>query len=166
MNAIAIARALGFENIIAVDVDDTKLKTAREMGAVKVLNSRDEEAVSKLQKLANNKLMGVLDTFGGSATAQLAVRALAKSGCFLIVGQAGGDFNMPQVWLPQKAMSVRGSHVGNSPQLRKIINMVRGGKIKQMPIDRRPLSEINQAVHDLENGKVTGRIVFQPSEND
>ena len=166
MNAIAIARALEFENIIAVDVDDTKLKTAREMGAVNVLNSRDEEAVSKLQKLANNKLMGILDTFGGSATAQLAVRALAKSGRYLIAGQAGGDFNMPQVWLPQKAMTVRGSHVGNSPQLRKIIDMVRGGKIKQMPIDRRPLSEINQAVHDLENGKVTGRIVFQPSEND
>ena len=166
MNAIAIARALGFENIIAVDVDDTKLNTAREMGAVKVLNSRDEGSVSKLQKLANNKLMGVLDTFGGSATAQLAVRALAKSGRYLIVGQAGGDFNMPQVWLPQKAMTVRGSHVGNSPQLRKIIDMVRSGKIKQMPIDRRPLSEINQAVHDLENGKVTGRIVFQPSEND
>lgn len=166
MNAIAIARALGFENIIAVDVDDTKLNTAREMGAVKVLNSRDEGSVSKLQKLANNKLMGVLDTFGGSATAQLAVRALAKSGRYLIVGQAGGDFNMPQVWLPQKAMTVRGSHVGNSPQLRKIIDMVRSGKIKQMPIDRRPLSEINQAVHDLEKGKVTGRIVFQPSEND
>ena len=73
---------------------------------------------------------------------------------------------MPQVWLPQKAMTVRGSHVGNSPQLPKIIDMVRSGKIKQMPIDRRPLSEINQAVHDLENGKVTGRIVFQPSEND
>ena len=166
MNAIAIARALEFENIIAVDVDDTKLKTAREMGAIKVLNSRGEEAVSKLQKLANNKLMGILDTFGGSATAQLAVRALAKSGRYLIVGQAGGDFNMPQVWLPQKAMTVRGSHVGNSPQLRKIIDMVRGGKIKQMPIDRRPLSEINQAVHDLENGNVTGRVVFQPEEND
>ena len=149
-----------------MDVDDTKLNTAREMGAVKVLNSRDEEAVSKLQKLANNKLMGVLDTFGGTGTAQLAVRALAKSGRYLIVGQAGGDFNMPQVWLPQKAMTVRGSHVGNSPQLRKIIDMVRSGKIKQMPIDKRPLSEINQAVHDLEKGKVTGRIVFQPNEND
>jgi len=44
--------------------------------------------------------------------------------------------------------------------------MVRQGKIKQMPIDRRPLSKINQAVHDLQNGNVTGRIVFQPDESD
>lgn len=73
---------------------------------------------------------------------------------------------MPQVWLPQKAMTVRGSHVGNSPQLHALIDMVRAGKIKQMPIERRPLSEINQAVEDLEGGRVTGRIVFQPDETE
>ena len=69
---------------------------------------------------------------------------------------------MPQFWLPQKAMTVRGSHVGNSPQLRKLIDMVRDGKIKQMPIDRRPLSKINEAIEDLAAGRVTGRVVFQP----
>ena len=166
MNAISIARAMGFNNIIAVDIDNGKLEAALEMGATKVLNSKNDDAVSELQKLAEGRLMGVLDTFGGAATGRIAVRALSKAGRYLLVGQAGGDFQMPQVWLPQKAMTVRGSHVGNSPQLRKIIDMVRQGKIKQMPIDRRPLSKINQAVHDLENGNVTGRIVFQPDEND
>ena len=166
MNAISIARAMGFNNIIAVDIDNGKLEAALEMGAAKVLNSKNDDAVSELQKLAEGRLMGVLDTFGGAATGRIAVRALSKAGRYLLVGQAGGDFQMPQVWLPQKAMTVRGSHVGNSPQLRKIIDMVRQGKIKQMPIDRRPLSKINQAVHDLENGNVTGRIVFQPDEND
>ena len=166
MNAISIARAMGFNNIIAVDIDNGKLEAALEMGAAKVLNSKNDDAVSELQKLAEGRLMGVLDTFGGVATGRLAVRALSKAGRYLLVGQAGGDFQMPQVWLPQKAMTVRGSHVGNSPQLRKIIDMVRQGKIKQMPIDRRPLSKINQAVHDLEKGNVTGRIVFQPDEND
>ena len=46
------------------------------------------------------------------------------------------------------------------------IDMVRAGKIKQMPIERRPLSQINQAVEDLEHGRVTGRIVFQPDQDD
>ena len=72
---------------------------------------------------------------------------------------------MPQVWLPQKAMTVRGSHVGNSEQLRELIDMVRAGKIKQMPIERRPLSTINQAVADLEDGRVMGRIVFHPDQD-
>ena len=42
--------------------------------------------------------------------------------------------------------------------------MVRAGKVKQMPIERRQLSGINQAVEDLEKGRVTGRIVFQPDQ--
>ena len=166
MNAISIARAMSFNNIIAVDIDNGKLEAALEMGATKVLNSKNDDAVSELQKLAEGRLMGVLDPFGGAETGRVAVRALSKAGRYLLVGQAGGDFQMPQVWLPQKAMTVRGSHVGNSPQLRKIIDMVRQGKIKQMPIDRRPLSKINQAVRDLESGNVTGRIVFQPDEKD
>ncbi|GAB5469359.1 MAG: hypothetical protein Kilf2KO_23890 [Rhodospirillales bacterium] len=73
---------------------------------------------------------------------------------------------MPQVWLPQKALTLRATHVGDSPQLRELIDMVRAGKIKQMPIERRPLSEINQAVEDLQKGRVTGRIVLQPDAID
>ena len=165
MNAIAIARAIAFDNIIAIDIDDSKLKAASEMGASRLLNSRHNDAVEALQRLSEGRLMGVIDTFGAAETARLAVRAISKAGRYLIVGQAGGDFKMPQVWLPQKAMTVRGSHVGNSPQLRAVIEMVRAGKVKQIPIERRPLSDINQAVEDLEEGRVTGRIVFQPDHD-
>ena len=166
MNAVAIARAMGFVNIVAVDIDDTKLDTAREMGATKVMNSRRCDAIFELQNLAAGRLMGVIDTFGSASTSNLAVRALYKAGRYIVVGQAGGDFKLPQLWLPQKAMTIRGSHVGNLTQLRALIDMVRAGKIRQMPIERRPLSDINQAVKDLEAGRVTGRIVFQPGQDD
>ena len=162
LNAIAISIALGISNIIAIDVDDTKLDAAIEMGAASTLNSNSSDALAELQNLTEGSLVAVIDTFGGADTGQLAVRALVKGGQYLVVGQAGGDFKMPQVWLPQKEMTVRGSHVGNSPQLRKLIDMVRDGKIKQMPIDRRPLSKINEAIEDLAAGRVTGRVVFQP----
>ena len=162
LNAIAISIALGISNIIAIDVDDTKLDAAIEMGAASTLNSNSIDALAELQNLTEGSLVAVIDTFGGADTGQLAVRALVKGGQYLVVGQAGGDFKMPQVWLPQKAMTVRGSHVGNSPQLRKLIDMVRDGKIKQMPIDQRPLSKINEAIEDLAAGRVTGRVVFQP----
>ncbi len=59
---------------------------------------------------------------------------------------------------------MRGSHLGNSPQLRKLIDMVRAGKVKQMPMERRQLSGINHALEDLEKGRVTGRIVFQTDQ--
>ena len=60
MNAISIAGAMGFNNIIAVDIDNGKLEAALEMGATKVLNSKNDDAVSELQKLAEGRLMGCL----------------------------------------------------------------------------------------------------------
>jgi len=162
LNAITIAKGLGYKNIIAIDIDDTKLMAAIEMGADKTLNSKTNTAVNDLISLCEGKLFGVIDTFGSQETANLAVSSLTKAGRYVTVGLYGGDFIMPQVWLPQKAMTVRGSHVGNSPQLKALIQMYRDGKLKDIPIEKRPLSEINNAMNDLENGQVTGRIILCP----
>ncbi len=162
LNAISIAAAMGFKNIIALDIDPQKLETAKAMGATKTFNNSEANESDKLKQITKHCLMAILDTHGSTNSANIAVRALAKAGTYLVVGQAGGDFKIPLIWLPQKAMTVRGSHVGNSTQLRKLINMVREKKIKQIPIERRSLSHINQAITDLESGKVNGRIVFNP----
>ena len=160
LNAISIAKAMDYKNIIAIDIDDSKLKVAKDMGASKTINSKDQKIIEKLKNLTNNLLFGVLDTVGNLSTCKLAVSSLNKTGKYVIVGQHGGDLKVPIVWLPQKAMTIRGSHVGNYPQLKELINLVRDGKIKQMPIDKRPLTEINTAIEDLQKGKVIGRIVL------
>ena len=130
------------------------------MGASKTINSKNKKIIEKLKNLTNNLLFGVLDTVGNLSTSKLAVSSLNKTGKYVIVGQHGGDLKVPIVWLPQKAMTIRGSHVGNYPQLKELIKLVRDGKIKQMPIDKRPLNEINTAIEDLQKGKVIGRIVL------
>ena len=162
LNAIAIAAALNYRNIVAVDIDDEKLDAAKTMGADAVLNNSNQDAADELRRITGNQLFGVLDTFGGDSTAQLAINTLSKSGQYVVVGQHGGDFKMPQPWLPQKAMTVRGSHVGNSSHLQEVIDLVRTGKVRQMPVEKRPLSDINQAMDDLQSGKVRGRIVLVP----
>lgn len=162
LNAIAIARAMGFEKIIAIDIADEKLRVAREMGADKIINSSKDGAGAHLQDETDNQLFGVIDTFGSGPTARLAAGAMTKAGRYVVVGQHGGDFKIPQIWLPQKALTIRGSHVGNSGQLRELIAMFRAGQLKTIPIDVRPLSQINQAVEELKSGQVTGRIIFDP----
>ena len=162
LNAISIAAAMGVKNIIAIDINSEKLNAARTMGARKTFKSCINKGADDLKKLTQNSLTAVLDTHGSSKTANLAVRALCKAGKYLIVGQTGGDLKLPLVWLPQKAMTIRGSHVGNSSQLRKLIKMVRNNQIKQIPIEHRQLSSINQSMDDLEAGKVIGRVVFTP----
>ena len=90
---------------------------------------------------------------------------MTKAGRYVVVGQHGGDFTLPQIWLPQKALTVRGSHVGNSPQLRALIDMYKHGKLKPIPVEVRPLEQINEAIDDLQAGRVTGRIVLDPQKS-
>ena len=166
LNGIAIAKAMGFKQIVAIDIDDAKLQAASDMGADAVLNSAEEGAADTLVSLTSNALFGVLDTFGSEQTGTLAVTALTKSGRYVVVGQHGGDFKMPQIWLPQKALTVRGSHVGNSGQLRALIDMFRDGKLKPIPVTTQPLSSVNDAIAALQKGEVTGRIIFDPTMDD
>ena len=163
LNGIAIAKAMGYKHIVAIDIDDEKLQTAKDMGADAVLNSATGDALEALLSLTQNTLFGVLDTFGSEQTGTLAVSALTKSGRYVVVGQHGGDFKMPQVWLPQKALTVRGSHVGNSGHLRALIDMFREGRLTPIPVTTKPLSAVNEAVASLQKGEVVGRIVFDPT---
>ena len=160
LNAIAIARAMGHERIIAIDVDPEKLEAATSMGADAVLDSSKDDALDRLREIADNQLFAVLDTVGIPATSKLAVHALVKTGRYMCVGLHGGDFKMPLPWLPQKALTVRGCHVGSSGELRELIDLVRTGKVKEIPVTLRPLAEADQALNALKAGKVTGRVVL------
>jgi D-arabinose 1-dehydrogenase-like Zn-dependent alcohol dehydrogenase len=42
--------------------------------------------------------------------------------------------------------------------------MYKNGKLKPIPVEVRPLSEINEAIEALQAGQVTGRIVFNPQD--
>ncbi|MGI9305449.1 MAG: zinc-binding dehydrogenase [Gammaproteobacteria bacterium] len=151
---------MGQEFIVAVDIDAAKLDAAREMGAVATLDASRDDALSELRSIADNRLAAVLDTVGTPSTSRLAVHALMKTGRYVVVGLHGGDFRMPLAWLPQKALTVRGCHVGNARELRELIGLVRAGKVKEMPVTTRPLCEVNEALADLRAGKVTGRVVL------
>ncbi len=160
LNAIAIARALGHERIIAVDNAPAKLDAARSMGADAVLDSSRADALDELRRLAQNRLLVVIDTVGVPATSRLAVHALIKTGRYVCVGLHGGDFKMPLPWLPQKALTVCGCHVGSSPMLRELIALVKTGKVRNIPVSSRPLSAVNQTLADLHDGRITGRVVL------
>ena len=160
LNAIAIARAKGFENILAVDIHDASLAAARDMGASAVLNSKGDDALDRLRDLTGGALTDALDTVGAPQTARLAVHGLIKGGRYVVVGLHGGDFKMPQPWLAQKAMTVMGSHVGTRAQLEALVALVRTGAVRALPVEPRPMRAVNDALADLHGGRVTGRIVL------
>ena len=160
LNAVAIARAMGYQRIVSVDIDDRKLQAAVEVGADAVLNGSREDALEELRRITGNRLLAVVDTVGAPTTSRLAIHALIKMGRYVVVGLYGGTLSMPLPWLPQKVLTVRGSYVGSCNDLRELIELVRTGAVKEIPVSSRPLSEAGQTLDDLKAGKITGRVVL------
>jgi D-arabinose 1-dehydrogenase-like Zn-dependent alcohol dehydrogenase len=159
--AIGMLRALGHERIVAVDIDETKLGAARETGAAAVVDGRDAEAAKKLQQIAGGPLYGAVDLVNNTSTANLGLAALRKGGRMIMVGLYGGEIPLSLVAVVQRALSIVGSSVGTVAELKQVVDLARAGKLKQIPIEKRPLSEVSRTLDQLKAGTIVGRVVAQ-----
>jgi len=156
---LAVLKALGYVNVIACDIDDAKLETARAAGARHTLNL-SKGGAAELLAIAGGGLTGMIDFVGAPATAALAVPSLRKGGRFVSVGLFGGALTIPLAVLSGRGISLMGSITGSSAQLREVIELARSGKLKLPAVQVRPLAQAEQSLADLEAGRVTGRIVL------
>ena len=155
MAGITVLRAKGVKNIVACDIDDTKLAAAVKLGAKEAVNTRSADAAQKLQGIA-----GAIDFVGTPATAALGIAALRKGGRFVLVGLHGGELVHPLPPIAQRAIGIVGSYVGNLQELKDVVALAKKGKLKPMPVTTRPAAEADRSLQDLLTGKVVGRIVL------
>jgi D-arabinose 1-dehydrogenase-like Zn-dependent alcohol dehydrogenase len=92
----------------------------------------------------------------------LGVDALEKGGKLVIVGLIGGDVNLSVPLVPMKAITIQGSYIGSPSELRELVALVQKHGLPRTPLDRRPLAKAENALDDLRNGKVVGRVVLVP----
>ncbi len=162
LTAIGIARAYLDHELIAVDVDDTKLEAARKAGAAHVVNSRSVDAVEAIKEITAGGAGAVVDLVGSPATAQLGIDALRKGGKHLSVGLFGGGITVPLPLLPLRHLTIRGSYVGNLREMHELVDLVRGGKVEPVPVATRPLDQVTKTLKDLDGGRIVGRVVLVP----
>jgi len=155
MAGIAVLRAKGVKNIVACDIDETKLAAAAKLGAKFMVNTRAADAAQQLQGIA-----GAIDFVGTPATAALGIAALRKGGRYVLVGLHGGELLHPLPPIAQRAIGIVGSYVGNLQELKAVVALAKKGKLKPMPVTTRPAAEANRALEDLIAGKVVGRVVL------
>ncbi|MGI8336032.1 S-(hydroxymethyl)mycothiol dehydrogenase [Actinomadura scrupuli] len=85
--AVMGARLAGAAKIIAVDLDDRKLETARGLGATHTLNGRDSDVVTAIRDLTGGFGADVvIDAVGVPATYEQAFNARDLAGTVVLVG--------------------------------------------------------------------------------
>lgn len=167
LNIILGCKLAGCYPIIAVDVMESKLEFARELGATHTVNGRAEDAVEAMKRLVHNGPEYVFDSVGAPATIAQAVRAAAPYGTATVTGMH--DILQP-VPTPMDALIFQnkrllGSFVGSSrPQvdLPKLIELYRGGRLNLDALISRhyKLDEVSQAFADMEAGTVARGVLM------
>ena len=159
MMAIQIALSALNINPIVVDVDESKLQAARDMGVKQTYNSQDPQTARELKK-ATGGAYAAIDFVGATATVNYGLGCLRKGGMLVIVGLYGGALDIPIPFFPMNARIIQGSYVGSLEDMGELMALVRAGKIAPIEIHERPLNEANQALVDLKAGGIKGRQVL------
>ena len=76
------------------------------------------------------------------------------------MGLFGGELALPLPLMAMRALTIRGSYVGNPKELRELVGIARSGRLPGIPITREPFENADSALMRLRAGKVTGRIVL------
>jgi propanol-preferring alcohol dehydrogenase len=161
--AIQLAKAITGSTVIVMDLDDNKLKAAKENGADFTINSKKENAVTTVmevtQKLGAD---AVIDFVNSSKSTELDMQLLRKRARVVLVGLYGGAIKLNLISMPTRAYKLIGSYTGNIAQLAELVSLTRRGVIKPLVSDKFNLEQATEALSRLKEGKVVGRGIINP----
>ncbi len=157
--AIQYARIAG-GRVIAVDVSDEKLGLARELGAEFTVNAAKQDPVEAIRALGGADQAIALAVSPRSF--EQAYGSLRRGGTLVFVAlPAENEITLPIFETVLGGITIVGSIVGTRKDLREVFELHAAGLTKVIS-ETRPLDHVNQAIADVEAGRVAARIVLQP----
>ena len=168
--AISAAAVVDAYPIIVVDIDDSKLAFAQRMGATHTVNSKALDPVQAIKEITGGGTDYAIDAIGLPQTQEQILRAVRpgfsgykRGGTALLLGITPPD---------AKAVLDTSLFIGNRTFMRTsggdckpdrdfptFLRWYRAGKLKlnELITNRYKLEQINDAVDDLEHGRILGR---------
>ncbi|HKX92792.1 MAG TPA: zinc-dependent alcohol dehydrogenase [Sphingomicrobium sp.] len=156
--AVQYAKAMCF-NVAALDVAESKLALARELGADLAVDGRDPQAVKWLVKETGG-MHGVLVTAASTAAFGQAIGMARRKGTVVLNGLPPGDFPTPVMPVVLKRLTIRGSIVGTREDLCEALAFAAAGKVRA-EVSVEPLDAVNAVFERMERGAINGRIVLK-----
>ncbi len=144
--------------VVAFSSNPDKKDQIMAMGATKIVNSRDEK---ELESIAGS-LDFILNTTNVTLDWNSYLTALAPKGRFHNVGAVLEPLAIPAFSLIMGEKSVAGSPLGSPALTLKMLEFCVRHDIYPM-VEEFPLSEVNEAMDHLEQGKARYRIVLKVS---
>ena len=162
--AMQLAKAVTGAQVIAVDIDEDKLKTAKnDGGADKTINSSQVDLVKTVKDMTSG--MGadaVIDFVNASKTVESDMQFIRKRARVVLVGLFGGELKLNLVNMPTRAYRLIGSYTGTLNDLNELVSLAKRKIINPVISNHYKLDQATEALEDLKHGKVHGRCVINP----
>jgi alcohol dehydrogenase len=166
-SALLAAAASGARELVAIDLSDSKLALARELGASATVNASDPDAAEQVRALTKGGVDYAFEMAGAIPAMELAWKITRRGGSTVTAGLPHPDkrFALPPVQMVAEERTLRGSYIGSAVPARDIpryIDMYRRGKL---PVDRLmgerlALDDINRGLDRLATGQAMRDVVL------
>lgn len=130
MLTLQVARAMGANPLIAVDIDGEKLKTALENGATAAVNSLEQDALQQIlaHTPAGEGVQVALDATGIGPTVNLCLKATALNGAVVLIGNLSPTIDFPLQWVVTRQQSLFGS-CASAGEYDKCLKLIAQGQV-------------------------------------
>jgi propanol-preferring alcohol dehydrogenase len=161
--AIQLAKAVTGSKIIAMDLDDEKLRAAKKNGADNTINSKKEDPVKAVMELTDKLgADAVIDFVNASKTVETDMQFLRRRAKLVLVGLFGGELKLSLVSMPTRAYRLIGSYTGTLSDMTELVSLASRGVIKPIVSNRFKLNQATEALKMLKEGKILGRGIINP----
>jgi len=161
--AIQLAKAVTGARIISMDIDDEKLKVAKQNGADFTINSRNQDVTKSIMELTDNLgVDAIIDFVNASKTVETDMQILRRRARIVLVGLFGGALQLNLVTMPTRAYKIIGSYTGSLTDMIELVSLAKRGIIKPVVSNKFNLDQATEALTMLKEGKIVGRGIINP----
>ena len=165
LSCINGAALVGAGRIIAVDTVQSKLDLAEKFGATSTVNASECEPVEAVKDLAEGGVHYAFEAVGLKQTTEQAWKMLRTGGCATVIGMIPVGTHV-EIHGPEflREKKLQGSNMGSNRfriDMPRYVDFYLGGRLQldELISDRVQLSEVNEALANLETGRVARSVI-------
>jgi len=165
LGIIQVARAFGASQIIAIDVRDDRLETARRLGATDVVNATTTDVLQKVRDITDGRGVDVaFEALGRPETFEQAFEIIRDGGRMVAVGIAAGKAaaSIEITRLVRRGLRIIGSFGARTrTDMPEILRLAARGAFRpeHMVTRRFSLDDADAAYQALAKGEIVGRAI-------
>ena len=166
LNALLAAKMLGAKRIVAIDLLDSKLALARQLGATDTFNANDPHCVVDMRDATSGGTEFTFEAAGTVEAMGIAYQVTRRGGTTVSSGLSHPDHNVAiqHLSLVAEERTLKGSYMGSCVPMRDIPRYIHLYQQGQLPVDkllseRIQLDDINAAFDKLDRGETIRQVI-------